>query len=210
MLRFFDRANAATLAGLGAAFVAMILALNGHAPYALAALIMAGLCDLFDGLIARTLPRSEEGQMFGARLDSVVDACSFGFAPTVVLYQLGLRSPAECVLLFGMAAAVVWRLAYFDTVGLHNEPGNGSSQRRFYSGLPCTYVALAIPLAGLAGFHSSASLELACVLVVAGLSMAMVSRIPIPKPDRWWYVFFLIAAISASGLFIGQAENFNS
>ena len=109
--RLLDIANALTLAGLAAAVACSLLAINGLLAYAVVALMVSGLCDLFDGFVARKLNRTTEQRQFGGHLDSVVDACSFGFAPVVLMYASGLDSAVEIPLLILFAACAVWRLA---------------------------------------------------------------------------------------------------
>lgn len=190
MLRFLNVANALSLAGLGAALACALLAVSGRPALAIVALIGAGLCDLFDGLVARRLALTPEEQRFGAALDSAVDACSFGFAPAVLLHALGLRSLPEMALLGAFAACAVWRLAYFDTIGLA-----GEADARYYTGLPTTFVALVLPLAALAGFSGRGPLRIAAVAAAAGLAIAMVSPVRIRKPGGKWYAILLGIAV---------------
>jgi CDP-diacylglycerol--serine O-phosphatidyltransferase len=203
MLRFLDVANAVSLAGLGAALGCALLAASGRPAYAIAALIVAGLCDLFDGAIARRLARTAEQRQFGARLDSLVDACAFGLAPAVLCASLGLRHPAELVLVFALLFACVWRLAYFDTVGLTATEGRPS-----YIGLPTTYVALVLPVTLLAGFIGPTALRTATCVAAAALAVAMVSPLRIPKPGGAWYGVFLLLAVVLIGIYTLLADRF--
>jgi CDP-diacylglycerol--serine O-phosphatidyltransferase len=203
MIRFMNAANALTLAGLGAALASALLSTSHQAPFALAALIVAGLCDLFDGLVARRLRRTEEEARFGARLDSLVDACSFGFAPTLLLYEVGLRSPPELALIGLFAGCAVWRLAYFDTVGIATE---GSA--RYYTGLPTTFVALVLPLACAAGFLGAAYLRQCAAVAALLLAIAMVSPVRVRKPGGAAYGVLLLVAIGLIALYVAGRARF--
>lgn len=203
MLRFFDVANALTLSGLAASLACALLAASGRAALAVVALIVAGLCDFFDGAIARRLERSEDQREFGGHLDSVVDACAFGLAPAVLLYAIGLRSIPELGLLLVLASCAVWRLAYFGTVGFE-----GDGDQRHYIGLPTTFVALVLPLVLLFGFAGAQVLRVAGVVSAIVLSLAMVSPIRIPKPGGKWYGIFLLLAIATIGVYAVFAEQF--
>ncbi|HZV00107.1 MAG TPA: CDP-alcohol phosphatidyltransferase family protein [Planctomycetota bacterium] len=194
MLRFLDRANAITLLGLAAGLAAALLASEARLALALVALVAAGICDIFDGLVARRLTRSDEEKRFGQRLDSAVDACSFGVAPVLVLHAAGARHPAELALLGLYAACAVWRLAYFDTTGL--EGGT------HYVGLPTTFSALVIPLACAAGYAGADALRIAADACAFGLALLMVSPLRIRKPRGAWYGFFLLLAIGVSALYL--------
>lgn len=203
--QLLDAANAITLTGLAAALACAFLAVSGHSAYAVVALMVSGVCDLFDGVVARRLNRSEQQQAFGGNLDSVVDACSFGFAPVVLMYATGFNGPVAVALLVLFAICVVWRLAYFDTVGMTTV---GSAQ--YFSGLPVTYVATFLPLAFLSGFAGVAWFQACTGIAVIGLSLAMVSRIPIRKPSGIFYLLFPLAGIALAIVMIAFASHFLS
>jgi CDP-diacylglycerol--serine O-phosphatidyltransferase len=190
MSRFIDAANLLSLAGLSAAVLCALLAANGRVRFAIVALVVSGLCDLFDGAIARRLDRPPRARQFGAALDLVVDGCSFGMAPAVLLHSVGLRRAPEIALVVAFVCSA-WRLAYFDTVGLEVE-----QDARYYHGLPTTFVALIVPLACLAGFYGQAPLRVAAAIATGGLAPAMVSPLRIPKPaGRALLAFPLLGAI---------------
>lgn len=199
--RFFDLANLLTLIGLAAAVVCAILALKGLLAYAVVALMLSGLCDLFDGLVARRMKRDETQREFGGHLDTVVDACSFGFAPVVLMYSAGLTSLLHCLVLVLFVICTIWRLAYFETVGLQME-----GSKRYYSGLPTTYVALVLPLAFVPGFFAHDWLSTSLTLAAVGLAVAMVSSISIRKPGGASYLFFFLLAVIVAGGFIWFAD----
>jgi CDP-diacylglycerol--serine O-phosphatidyltransferase len=191
MLRFVDLANAITILSLGCGLACALLAIRQRMAFALIALIVAGLCDLFDGLVARRLSRTDEQRHFGGRLDSLVDACSFGFAPAILLFAIGRTSPAEMLAVFLLPICAVWRLAYFDAT---TPPGNPP---RFHEGMPTTYVALFLPLGLLIGHLSSIGMRSAAVVTAVVLSVAMVCRVRIPKPRGIAYAIFLVAGVAA-------------
>jgi CDP-diacylglycerol--serine O-phosphatidyltransferase len=58
---------------------------------ALAAIVLAGVFDVLDGLVARMLRVSSR---FGAVLDSLSDFLAFGIAPAIILHQWILAAPA--------------------------------------------------------------------------------------------------------------------
>ena len=192
MYQFIDPANVVTLLGLWLGLGTALAAAVGRLELALGALVAAGVADLLDGLVARRMgrTRSEEARRFGARLDSLADACSFGMAPALLLHAAlpGLAGWGIPLLLLTCA---VWRLAYFDTVGLA-----GEGQARYYIGLPTTYAALFFPLAGLSGHWGPEFLR--AMLLGTGIVLAalMVTPIRIRKPWGPWYpALFTLAAV---------------
>lgn len=198
-----DLANIVTLTGLSAAISSALLAINGQVPFAVVALMVAGVCDLFDGFVARRMNRTQQQKEFGGNLDSVVDACSFGFAPVVLVYAAGINDLIAIPLLIFFAICVVWRLACFDTVGLQ---GEGSKQ--YFVGLPVTYVAMFLPLAFLGGFWSQACLNTCVCIAMIGLSFSMISTCQIRKPSGIFYLIFPSAAVALAVVFILFADRF--
>jgi CDP-diacylglycerol--serine O-phosphatidyltransferase len=190
MWRFVDLANLLSLTGLSAAMLCALLAADRKVRYAIIALCVAGLCDLFDGAVARRLPRSGEARKFGDALDLVVDGCSFGIAPAVLLHRVGLQSAPEVALLAVFVCCAVWRLAYFDTVGLIVE-----DDVRSYHGLPTTFVALVVPVACVAGFYGAHFLRIAAIVATGSLALAMVSPLRIPKPSGRVLVLFPLLGV---------------
>lgn len=200
MLRFFDRANALTLVGLAAAVLGVVLSARGQLPWAVVALVTSGFCDGLDGMLARRLTRSDEQRRFGAHLDTIVDACAFGVAPTALLHAAGLRSPPELVVLVLFAACAAWRLAYFDTVGLADEGG-----RRYYTGLPTTFTAIVLPAALLAGHWGAEAQRVAGNVAGLGMALAMVAPLRVPKPGGKATAVIALLALALGALWARQA-----
>lgn len=205
MLRIFDAANAISLVALLAAAACCALAIRGFPAYAVIALIVAGICDLFDGLVARRLVRTEEQRLFGGRLDSLVDACAFGFAPIVFLFATGLNSPLDLALLGLFLICAVWRLAYFDTVGLESD-----GTTRYYIGLPTTYVALILPLVFLSIFAGRTWFENALRAATLMLALAMVSSVRIRKPGGIAYAGFSMLAATVIAVLLWAAPRLHA
>jgi CDP-diacylglycerol--serine O-phosphatidyltransferase len=165
--------------------------------------MLAGVCDLFDGLLARRLSRNSRQREFGCHLDSAVDACSFGFAPVVLMHAAGLDHAADIPLLVFFVACAVWRLAWFDTVGLQRE-----GDKRYFCGLPTTYVALVLPVTFLAGFLGKTWLRGSVGLAALGLALAMISTFPVRKPSGFFYLLFPVGGVVLTVVYVVFAEHF--
>jgi len=82
---------------------------------AIIAILVAAALDTVDGRVARLL---KSANRFGAELDSLADAVSFGVAPALILFLWSLRDAGD----FGWCAALVFavccalRLARFNTM----------------------------------------------------------------------------------------------
>ena len=75
-----------TISSLFCGFLSMYYAVNGRFIGAALLIVIAGFLDACDGKIARYLHTSSN---FGVQFDSIVDVCSFGVAPALLmLYYL--------------------------------------------------------------------------------------------------------------------------
>ena len=133
-------------------------------------------------------------------MDSLVDACSFGLAPTALLYAIGLNQWFDLALLGFFLCCAVWRLAYFDTVGMETTRFGPLLHR------PAHHVCRSRPAAGFSdgiGGHVLAAHGLRVATLV--LALAMVSPLRCRKPGLLVYAFFLLLAIGVASLLIWQA-----
>lgn len=179
---FYNKANFITMLGLFLSLASCFLAFSGNINIAIIFLIGAGLCDLFDGVIARKLKRTETEKAFGGQLDSLVDVVSFGVAPIIISLCNGGNSIYALIIYALYLCAVVIRLAYFNS-----SPQSGNS----YQGLPVTYISLVMPILFL--FR----IPIANIAMFAIMALLYVVNIRIPKPKGIWYVIFPLIAIAA-------------
>ncbi len=132
-LEYYNIANLMTTLTIVLNILIVYLLLQGDIKWALWLYPFVAIIDVFDGKIARWTNCTSE---FGARLDSLCDAVSFSFMPAVIAFFLGFNHPMAIALVIINAVAGIWRLAYFDIVGLVKE-GN----KEFYIGTPTTRTA---------------------------------------------------------------------
>ena len=81
--------NAITAAALCVGLTGIRFAIGGEFEKAVLAVILAGMLDGIDGRIARLLKAQSR---FGAELDSLADAISFGVAPALIVYLWTLQN----------------------------------------------------------------------------------------------------------------------
>ncbi|HJL19362.1 MAG TPA: CDP-alcohol phosphatidyltransferase family protein [Sandaracinaceae bacterium LLY-WYZ-13_1] len=118
LLREFALADFITLANGAAGTGAILLCLRYVAGHdgatmwtALALFPVALVCDVLDGSVARWRRRSSP---LGADLDSLADVVSFGVAPAVLAYTLGMRGGWDAVVLLYFVSCGIGRLARFN------------------------------------------------------------------------------------------------
>jgi CDP-diacylglycerol--serine O-phosphatidyltransferase len=119
--------SAFTLGNLFFGLYAMVAATRGDLIWAGWCIAFAGTLDMLDGSVARF---TRTGSRFGAELDSLVDAISFGVAPGFIVYQIFfVDAQWAWILSFVYTTAVVVRLARFNIE-------QGPEAKRFFHGLP--------------------------------------------------------------------------
>lgn len=120
--------------------------------YSLAFLVLSGVCDMFDGKIARMCKRTKEEKEFGIQLDSLADTFNFLAVPVIIMLSLNMHSVFDILAFMLLILCGVARLAYFNVHAELDGPV------KFYKGLPVTSTAIIYPLLGL--FHGVISEEL--------------------------------------------------
>jgi CDP-diacylglycerol--serine O-phosphatidyltransferase len=138
MLRSFVLADFITFgnaaAGMGA-IMGCLRYVDTHAAYsmwmAFALFPIALVCDFFDGYVARW--RRKQSPL-GADLDSLADVISFGVAPAVLGFSLGLRGTWDALVLIYFVACGISRLARYNVTAasLSDETG----KVKYYEGTP--------------------------------------------------------------------------
>ena len=108
---------------------------------------VSGVCDAFDGVVARTRKnRTIEDKLFGAKIDSLSDVIAFGVAPVMIGYGMGM---IEWYFLIPFALYVlcaVCRLAYYDVEEDLRLQRGETGRRTSCEGLPVTNAAIGVPV----------------------------------------------------------------
>ncbi len=197
ILRQLDLANSLTLTGLFLSFFTVVAAVNGKFNLAIILLIYAGIIDLFDGFVASRIERSQLQAGAGKQLDSLVDLCSFGFAPALFAYCFGLRDWLSIAILILYLGANALRLAYFNNQGLTDR-----GEQEYFTGLPVTYAALFIPLFFTASFVlPQTQMKFVLDAVYLLLAIAMVADFKMLKLRGIWYGIFAVGAVALTGVY---------
>jgi CDP-diacylglycerol--serine O-phosphatidyltransferase len=119
--------NGFTLGNLFFGIFAIVSASRGEFDRAVLFIVIGGVCDAFDGRVARA---TNTGSPFGEELDSLVDAISFGLAPAMIVYFAVLSHEGWGWLpVFFFAACAVIRLARFNIT-------QAGGSKSYFQGLP--------------------------------------------------------------------------
>ncbi len=177
---------------LGIFFSMGIGGLGVHPEYAIICLMVSGLCDMFDGKVARTKKnRTESEKQFGIQIDSLCDAICFGVLPAVIGYSIGMKTWLDMPILVMFPLCAVIRLAYFN-VAEEERQKQTSDVRKVYEGLPVTSVALILPL--IYSFHKDIGKEWfpdvygAALFIIA---LAFITRFKVKKPSMKTMMTFI-------------------
>ena len=146
MLGVWDYTVILTYISFISAGIGIFCAISMHLPWAIFFLACSGLCDMFDGKIARTKKdRTEDEKKFGIQIDSLCDIVCFGILPMVICYKSGMKHMYSIVILvlYGLAGLV--RLAHFNVMEEKRQEQT-DEDKKYYHGLPITSMAIALPL----------------------------------------------------------------
>ena len=197
MIGFYSYTVVLTYLGLASAAMGMILTFQGFAKYALFCLAFSGLCDMFDGKVARLKKdRTEDEKRFGIQIDSLCDVVCFGAFPMILCYSIGMRGPAGIsILVFYLIAGVI-RLAFFNVMDEKRQDETDEA-RKYYQGLPITSIAIILPLfctlRPLLGHRFLSELHI-CILTVG---LLFIINFPLRKPG-WKMLTLLVAIVSCA------------
>lgn len=198
MIGFYDYTVILTYISLGITTFGMTQAIRGSFKVAVFCLALSGLCDMFDGKIARTKKnRTDDEKAFGIQIDSLCDVICFGIFPAMICYLLGVRGPVGMAIIIMYCINSVIRLAYFNVMeakgALVTETGE-----KFYKGLPITSIAVVLPLTFMVQFFISDDafrILLHVVLLVVGL--LFVANFKLKKPtNKQLAVMIAIVAVA--------------
>lgn len=200
MIGVYDYTVILTYISVAAAVGAIGLSMNStpHPYYAVFLLMLSGLCDAFDGKVARSKKnRTKMEKNFGIQIDSLADVVAFGIAPVCIglaFYNRAgsadaWRLPYSVVLIISMLyiLGAVIRLAYFN-VTEDEIQASGKGKREFYSGLPVTSASLIFPTVVLIDFLVAGRLALTAdmswlyQMVMLFTAFAFVGKFKLRKP----------------------------
>jgi CDP-diacylglycerol--serine O-phosphatidyltransferase len=169
--------------------------------WAVFCLAVSGLCDMFDGKIARTKKnRTEDEKNFGIQIDSLCDIVCFGILPIVICYKTGMHEIYSMILLALYGLAGVIRLAYFNVMETSRQ-ARTEEARKYYQGLPITSMAIGLPVLFVASplFPEYWMFVVAEHVLVAVVGFLFVKDFKLKKPSVKG-VFAIVAVVAVSVL----------
>ena len=190
MIGFYDYTVILTYLGFASGVFGIIMAITGHTLTAVLALMFSGLCDMFDGKVARTKKkRTKEEKSFGIQLDSLSDLVCFGILPAVIGFKIGIDKCYLIPLIIFYPLAGLIRLAYFNMLETMRD---GDGPVKEYVGLPITSAALIFPFIFIFRKFLSKYFVLVYGIALFIIGALFISKIKIKKPKTKQMILFII------------------
>jgi CDP-diacylglycerol---serine O-phosphatidyltransferase len=198
MVRSYTVADFFTIGNASCGTISIFLCLNYVAEgrnrffwSAFVLLFAALFFDIFDGYWAR---RSRRQSVLGADLDSLSDIVSFGVAPAVLGFTLGMRGGWDMLILTIFVVCGISRLARFNVTA--EALSGGTGKVKYFEGTPIPTSILIVALLGIAFTQDAVGSDLwlgalrlgpaalhplAIIYLISGMGMIS-ATIRIPKP----------------------------
>lgn len=202
MIGFYNYTVVLTYLSLVSSLVGMMFTVNGHYKTALVCLALSGLCDMFDGKVARRkTDRTDDEKNFGIQIDSLCDVVCFGAFPILLAYCLGMKGFIGIAILAWYGVNGVIRLGYFNVMETKRQEET-EEVRKYYSGLPITSIAIILPLAYMLKMvvgHSFVLL-LHCTMLMVGTLFVVNFKVKKPK-NSTLTIFVIVVALALLKIF---------
>lgn len=172
------------------AFSKMAFAEVSYLRYSLIFLILAGVCDMFDGKVARMCKRTEAEKEFGIQIDSLADTVNFVVLPVVIMLSLGMYSIIDIIVYTIFILCGISRLGFFNINATSDVPV------KYYSGLPVTTTAIIYPVLGF--LHGAIDERLFQIIYISSTLLTaflFVFKFKVPKFKGWFYIIVPILAL---------------
>ncbi len=198
MIGKWNKSVILTYIGLSISILGIIIVLlNINIKYAFICFMAAGICDLFDGTVARRCKRTKEEKAFGIELDSLVDVISFIALPLVLLGTI-TRSIYSLPIFIIYAIFGIARLAYFNI-----STPNNNKPVKYYEGLPVTYAALIFPICFLLSYLIKENIFVIIYSIITLIvGVLFVLKIKVPKPRLIASIILLLSAIVVTLIYL--------
>lgn len=195
MLGFYNYTVYLTYIGLVSAVTGMFLAMDGRPIAAVICLLISGVCDMFDGKIARTKKdRTTEEKRFGIQIDSLCDVCCFGVLPAVIGFSVGADRWWQIAVAALFVVCGVIRLAYYNVTEEIRQDSTDKN-REHYQGMPITTSAILVPL--LMCFSKAAGSAFSCfyTALLAVMGICFILPVQVKKPGKAGGVIMLLIGV---------------
>lgn len=226
MIGFYDYTVWLTYLSMLSGTAGIMLCLNGigHPYIGMFFLMFSGLCDAFDGKVARTKKnRTETMKKFGIQIDSLADLICFGVLPACIGIAMMrssisyetlmefrflklVKKPTVVVVILTVIAvfyvlAALIRLAYFNVTEEERQETEGGV-RKTYVGLPVTSSALIFPTILILHIFLSVDLTFLYFLFLIIIGFLFISEIQVRKPKTKDIILMIIIGLIEAAILV--------
>jgi len=181
LLGYYNYTVVLTYVGMLVGFAGILFVLRGSTHTAVICLMVSGFCDMFDGTVAATRPRTEPEKDFGIQIDSLSDLICFGALPAAITSAWGLRMvPVLAVSGLYLLCALI-RLAYFNVDEIERQKHSAES-RKIYYGLPVTLSALFLPIVYALSLLLGWMPAIPLAVILGVMAVCFLLPVPLRKP----------------------------
>ena len=164
-------------------FLAILMVLDNQLSIASVCILVAVVFDSVDGWVSRKLNRDDPFG-FGKNIDSLADVVSFGVAPSVILYQVGLSVSDWAAYLVAIVAVLtlvcgLLRLTRYNVI-------SDKINYHGFVGFPIPGTAIILATYYLSGLFNVAVAS----IIMLFAAYLMISTIRYPKVDNYYIIGF--------------------
>ena len=224
MLGVYDYTVILTYLSFLSGVLGIIISLHGpgHPFMGMFFLLFCGLCDMFDGRVARSKKdRTQDEKANGVQIDSLSDLVAFGVLPGAIGFALvhvgenltdvpNLHIFTEDAVVYPIlffvatlfyALAALIRLAHFNVQEEKRQRENPSVKARF-TGLPVTSAALIFPALLIIHYITPLDLTFVYFFVMLAVGVLFLSKFHLAKPGKRGLALLLLLGLAECVLLI--------
>lgn len=181
MIGIYNYTVILTYIGMVVSFAGISWTIDGRTGMGIICLLIAGVCDMFDGTVASLRERTKQEKRFGIQIDSLSDLISFGVLPVIIACrQIPFdRVVATCSGIYLLCGLI--RLAYYN-VSEEERQDTSDAPRDYYYGLPITTSAIFIPIAYAVARWTRTNMRFVWPGLLLVMAILFISPIRVKKP----------------------------
>lgn len=181
IIGFFRPCDFITMTSTALAIAALFCSVNARFSLAVLLLAICGICDAYDGKVARMRKNTKEETEYGIQMDSLNDVVAFGVVPAVITSSIvGGSLIVKIICVFYVLCGVI-RLAYFNMLEATEDK---KKKKKGYIGVPITTIAIIYPIPYLiCRLNNLQGAEIALPVTLLIMGLLFIIRIRIPKID---------------------------
>lgn len=194
LLGYYDYTVIFTYCGMLFGYYGILQTIRQNYGHALFCLMVAGICDMFDGTVAATKTRTDSEKRFGIQIDSLSDLISFGILPGMFVYTIFNKNALVGLITSLFALCALIRLAYFNVME-EDRQKQTAEKRKEYSGIPVTVIAIILPVVYLLYDYKLLQSKSCFLLLLFLMGIGFLLPVKIKKPGTSGKIGILLLGI---------------